>query len=371
MEKVVIDELKVSCVSSDTDELIASFFGNRYATLLDAEIKNHICETQKCSKQEFIDILSQKEYSIDDITEELDRQCSSSTLRYVPSEDAYTGVKIGMNLWDDMCSRIRDQESILAGQLQRTGSRIKIDIYRTDFQFTKLKKGIKFLGLHQAPVMRWTKKFEKKDALKCLDLLMAAVPFTDVHSKGDHSCVIHMIGDVIDRKPKKTPWAWMVCHSVVQLELTPSRKEVLETVFSLSNGPVDWSGTPVSLDEIEMNTDVSHKEISGSLEYLQEKGIVRMVKEDFTPTGQGYVLVRHAFRSDSAITFVVTHTTDKEYQLEVSTPSYLNCEMQDLLKEWSGSRLSEFHTPAVFPLWGRSQVVEVMDAIIGKLLSNR
>lgn len=359
------------CVSNNTNGLvIASFFGNRCATLLDAEIKNHICETQKCSKQEFIDILSQK-YSIDDITAELDRQCSFSTLRYVPSEDAYTGVEIGMNLWDDMCSRIHDQESVLAGQLQRTGSCIKVDIYGTDFQVTKLKEGVKFHGLNQAPVMRWTKKFEKKDALKCLDLLMAAVPFTDVHSRGDRSCVIHLIGDVIDRKPKKTPWAWMVCHSVVQLELTPSKKDVLETVFSLSNGPVDWNGTPVSLDEIEMNTKVSRKEISGSLVYLQEKGIVRMVKEDFAPTDQGYVLVRHAFRSDSAVTFVVTHKTDKEYQLEVSTPSYLNCEMQDLLKEWSGTRLSEFHTPAVFPLWERSQVVEVMDAIITKKLSNK
>lgn len=350
--------------------VVASFFGNRYVTLLDVEIRDLICKNHTCSRQKFIDTLCKQGYASDDITEELDRQCSCSTLRYLSAEDTYTGVDIGVTLWGDMCNRIHDQESMLGGQLQGSGSHIKVDIYRTDFQFSKLRKWIKSLGLYQAPVMRWTRKFTRKDAVRCLDHLMEAVPFTDMCSSGDHSCVLQMVGDVIDRKPKKTPWAWMVCHAVAHLEVTPSRRQMLETICSLSNGPVDWKGNPVSLCEIKMNTNLSEEEITESLEYLQEKGIVRWVKGDLTPTGQGYVLVRHALRSDSAITFGITRIRDREYRLEVSTPSYLTGEMRDLLKEYSGSSLSEFRTPAVFPLWERTQVLDVLDAVTEKLTTH-
>lgn len=350
--------------------VVASFFGNRYVTLLDVEIRDIICKNHTCSRQEFIDTLCKRRYASDDITEELDRQCSCSTLRYSAADDTYTSVDIGITLWNDMCSRIHDQESMLGGQLQGSGSRVKIDIYRTDFQFSKLKKWIKSLGFYQAPVMRWTKKFTRTDAVRCFDHLMEAVPFTDVYGSGDQSCVLHMVGDVIDRKSKKTPWAWMVCHVVAQLELTPPRKQMLETICSLSNGPVDWKGNPVSLYEIKMNTDLSEEEITESLEYLQKKGIVRWVMGDLTPTGQGYVLVRHALRCDPAITFGITRIRDKEYQLEVSTPSYLNGEMRDLLSEYSGSSLSDLCTPAVFPHGERTEVLDVLDAVMEKLTAH-
>ncbi|MBU7027993.1 MAG: hypothetical protein HXS48_13745 [Theionarchaea archaeon] len=351
-------------MTPEMDELVSSFFDNGYVTQLDAEIRDYICQTEKGTKKAFIDVLCQRGYKIDDITQEFDRQCSCSTLRYVPSDDTYVGVPLGMNLWSDMCNRIHDQESMVAGRLQRTGSSIKIDIYRTDFQSLKLKKKVKSIGLRPCPVMRWTKKFQKGAALKCLDYLMEVLPPAP-HEGG--SSVLQEIREVISRKPKRAPWAWLVAHPVVKLELSPTRKRVVKTLLSLSNGPVDWKGTPVSLDELKMHTNLPSEEIEESIEYFNGKGIVRKVYGDFTPTSLGYPLLRHAFRSRPCVTFAVVYRTDREYQLEVSTPSYLAPEIRDSLEERGGT-ISGVSTPAVF-FFEKSQVGEVMDALITELLN--
>jgi hypothetical protein len=187
--------------------LTSSFFGNGYVTLLDAEIKDYICKHKKSSRTAFIDTFSQRGYAFDDIAEELDRQCYFSTLRYIPKEDTYAGIQIGMNLWHDICARIHDQKSMIAGQLQWRDGRVKVDIFRTDLQPLTLKKKVSALRLRRAPVMRWTKRFTEKNVLKCLGYLLDAVPFTSFHKKEDLSGVLRMIDDVINSKSERRPWA--------------------------------------------------------------------------------------------------------------------------------------------------------------------
>jgi hypothetical protein len=70
--------------------------------------------------------------------------------------------------------------------------------------------------------------------------------------QGDMSSVLQAIDRVIDRKSKKRPWAWLIVHAVAQLELSPSAEKVLKTIFSLSNGPVEWKGNLISLYELKM-----------------------------------------------------------------------------------------------------------------------
>lgn len=356
-------------VISNNDVVVSSFFDRVYATLLGVEVKDYICKTRKCPRRKLIEALRERGYKTNEISKELDRQCCCSTLRFLPSEKAYTCVDIGMTLWNDICRRIYDQKSLIAGRLQPTGSNIKLDVYRTDFQSPSLKKEIRSLGLHRAPVMWWTKKFQEKEALKCLKRLVGVLPLPVQHDKEACSGVLPTVSEVVSQKPRKAPWAWLVTHPVAQLELDPLRKKVLETLFLLSNGPVNWKGIPVSLDELQLNTSFSRDEIKESIAYLEEHGITRQVGEDFTPTNQGYVLLRRAFRSDSSITFAVTCSADMEYQLEISTPSYLNPEMCTLLKIHGGAVCPEFHTPAVFSHCEGSRVTHILDAIMELLLT--
>ena len=359
------------CVLSKTDELVTlSLFDDEYVTPLDIEIESYIFENQRSSQQQFIDIFCQHGYAPEDIVEELDRQCYCSVLRFLPSEGAYVAVPLGMNLWDDMCNRIHDQGSMIAGKLRRKGSRIVIDIYRTDFQGSELKEEVKSLGLRRAPVMRWTKQVERKEGSKCLDHLIDVLPFDSPHGRGDKFCVLQKVTEVVNRKPVKRKWAWLVSHPVVQLVLTPSRKAILKKVLSLSNGPLDWKGNLVSLYELKMNTDLSSEEVEEAVEYFMKTGIIRKVNRDYTPTGQGYTLSRGVFNPCSCVTFAVIRRTNREYQLEVSTPSTANPEIWNTLKEKGGIPSSDYSTPVVFPYREKSQVITVLDATMGVLLDS-
>ncbi len=355
-------------MSIEKDEvLVSSFFDNEYVTPLDVEIADYICTHHTCSRSEFTDVFSQQGYSAEDVTQQLDRQCSLSTLRFVPSKKMYEKVDTGMHLWADICSRIHTQESVLAGQLQAVKPYIRLDVYRSDFQSPSLKKIAMQSRLKHAPVMKWTGKFRTNTVLKYVDRFMEAMPCITCHDEGDRSAVLHCVEEIISKKPKRAPWAWLIIHPVVQLKLTPPTRNVLETLFSLSNGPVDWKGIPISLSELKINTDLSTGEIEDALQYLEKQGIVRQIGGDFTPTGLGYTLVRRLLRPTAAVTFAVTHSTDQKYQLEVSTPSYLDAEMQTLLLEHGGRIFSTFQTPAVFPLGEKDQVLQVLQAIIDEL----
>jgi len=65
-------------------------------------------------------------------------------------------------------SRFGAQKSMVGGKLQIIGSDVRFDIFRTDFQSPKFRKIIKHLGMHQAPVMRWTKQSNEKNLLESL-----------------------------------------------------------------------------------------------------------------------------------------------------------------------------------------------------------
>lgn len=342
--------------------LISSFFGNSYVTLLDIEIKDYIYAHGSSSKQEFIDILQQRGYSISDITDEIDRQCCCAALKYNPSDHTYCRTDIGVELWHDICYRIHDQKSMIAGEVHVKKPFITLIIYRTDFQTPQLRKKVSSLGLRRAPVMKWAGHY--KDRLPRLDTLMTVLPVTGYHDAGDRSCVVTMIDKVITRKSKRKPWAWLVTHPVVELEVTPLREEVLHALLGLCNGPVDWKGTAVSFYELKRFTGFSLTEIKEALEYLQKQGIVRQVDDDFTLTIQGYTLLRHAFTSYRSLTFAVVHRTDKKYCLEISAPSYLDSEIRHLLKELGGAVFSDVCTPVVFPLCEKSRVIDVIDMVI-------
>lgn len=352
-------------MSSKVNELIVSFFGNGYVTYLDAEISDYIYQRRKVSQQEFIDILHQKGYSIKNITKELDRQCYASTLRYILSEDAYVSVDIGRHLWTDILRRIHDQQSMVGGKLKITTSDVKLDIYRTDFQSLKFKKVIKHLGLHQAPVMRWTKQSKRKEALDYLDLLMDLITPRTHHDEADLKTVLQAIQYANKNKSKKTTWAWLITHPVMRLELTSPRETVAKTVFSLSKGPVDWKGKLVSLFELKESTGLSHQEIEESVEYFEEQGIFRKINDSLTPTGQGYVLVQYAFRSHHSITFAVVRVDKEYYQLEISAPHLPGFDITGVLEENGGKRHSEFGTPVVFPEREKSEVIKLLNTIVG------
>jgi hypothetical protein len=356
---------KVNNVSSNIGEWItSSFFGNRYVTPIEIEIKDNISKNRTYPKQRLVDNLCKQGYNNGDVTKELNRQCSCSTLRFIPSEDVYVSVEIGMSIWSDICSRIHTQESMVGGKLQVTESGIKVDIYRTDFQFSKLTERVASLGFKQAPVMRWTGTFSRKKALKCLDQISGGVPFAEPHEKGDRLCVLDMVCEVIERKPKRAPWAWLLSHAVVKVEMTPVRRDVIETLFLLSNGPVDWKGNLISLHELKMNTNLSLDEIEKAVEYFQEKGVVRQVRGDFSPTDQGYTLVRRAFRDERGVTFALVHVTEADYKLEISTPSYIDPEIMGLLNEEGGTSVSEVGTPVVFCPYTREEVVDLLGMLV-------
>ena len=352
-------------MSSKVNELIVSFFGNGYVTYIDAEISDYIHQRRKVPQQEFIDILHQKGYSIKNITEELDRQCYASTLRYIPSEDAYVGVDIGRNLWTDILRGIQNQESMVGGKLQIIDSDVKLDIYRTDFQSPKFKKMIKDLGLHQAPVMRWTKQFKRRKALQCLDSLMDLITPRTHQDEADLKTVLQAIQYANKNKSKKTTWAWLITHPVMRLELTSSRETVARTLFSLSRGPVDWKGKLVSFDELKVSTGLSHREIEESIEYFEEQGVIRKINDGLTPTGQGYVLVQYAFRSHHSITFAVVRVDKEYYQLEISAPRLPGFDITDVLEDNGGKTHSKLGTPVVFPKREKSEVITLLNTIIG------
>jgi len=347
------------------NELIVSFFGNGYVTYLDAEISDYIFKRRKVPQEEFIDILHEKGYGIKSITQELDRQCYASTLRYIPSDNVYVAVDIGMHLWTDILQRIHDQQSMVGGKLQIIDSDVKLDICRTDFQLQKFKRAVKHLGLHQAPVMRWTKQFERKKALQCLDLLLDLVPPRTQHDNTDLKTVLQAIQHANRHKSKKTTWAWLITHPIMRLELTSSRERVAKAVFSLSKGPVDWKGKLVNVDELEENTDLSHQEIEESIEYFEEQGVIRKIDDSLTPTGQGYVLVQYAFRSHHSITFAVVCVDEENYQLEISAPHLPGFNIRDVLEENGGESHSEFGTPVVFSKREKSEVIKLINTIIG------
>jgi len=349
-------------VSPEINELIVSFFGNGYITYLDVEITDHIYENRKVSKEEFIRILRHRGYRMKDITEELDRQCYASTLRYIPSEDAYVSIDMGRFLWRDILERIHEQKSMLGGRLEKTNTGLKLDVYRTDFQSLKFKRLISNLGLHQAPVMRWTKQFRSEEALNCLDKLVGAVPCSYPHGKADRSVLLQVIHEVNKHKSKKTTWAWLITHPVMQLKLTPSREKVIKTLFSLSKGPVDWKGRPVSFDELKRLCRLS-EEIQESIEYFEVQGVVRYINDKLTPTGQGYVLLQYALKDRPSLTFVVVHV-EKTYRLEISAPTLAGHNIRDILKELGGRSFSEVNTPIVFSECEKSEVITLMDSII-------
>lgn len=350
---------------SGTDELVtSSSFGNSYVTPLGIEIRDFICRNQKGSREAIVDTLYQRGYPLSDITEELDRQCYCSTLRFVPSDNMFFACPVGVHSWRDICSRICDQESMMAGKVQLRGSHLVIDVYRSDFQFSKLRKEVKSQGLRTAPIMRWTGRYHKEGALQCLDRLMGVMPFTSHRNKGNLQSVLEMITEGINRKSRRVQWAWLITHFATQLMLTPSRKAVLKKLFLLSNGPVDWKGNLVSLYELTMHTHLSREEVKDAVLYLESEGIIREVNKDLTPTGLGYTLLRSAFKSSPLITFAITRRGERDYQLEISTPSNLNPEIRDILREHKGSAFSKYETPTTFPLCRKSHILDVLDRII-------
>ena len=354
---------------SDINELIVSFFGNGYVTYLDAEISDYISQRQRESRQTFIDILHHKGYTTTAITEELDRQCYASTLRYIPSEDAYVLVDIGKHLWTDILNRIHEQQSMIGGQFRTAPSGVALDIYRTDFQSKTLKKVIKNNGLHQAPVMRWTKQFTRKEAFKLLGQFMGVLPPVTQHCTADCTTVLQKIRLVNKNKSKKTTWAWLITHPVMVIQLTPTREKMLKALFQLSKGPVDWKGKLVSPDDLKEKTGLSHEEMEASIQYFVEQGVIRRINNGLTPTGQGYVLVRYAFRVEHSITFAVVRTDRENYRLEISAPHFPGSNIRDILEKTGGTSYpkskihSEHKTPAVFPEREKSDVINLLTTI--------
>lgn len=350
---------------SDAEEITSSFFGNGYITPLGAEISDFIYKTGTCSKDHLVDTLQQRGYSPDAIQEEVERQCFCSTLRVTP-EDTCMSIGLGAALWMDICKRIHDQESMMAGRIERRGPHVKMDIYQTDFQFSRLRRTVKDAGFHKAPVMRWTAQFDEREAATLLDPLLGAIPFTDPHTAGDKFSVLKAISGIMSQKSRKL-WVWLIVHPVVCLKLTPGAKEWLKTLFRLGNGPVEWGGIPLSFYEIQMNTDLTDEEIEEAFEYLEKVEIVRRVKDEFTPTGLGHTLMRRALKGDKSITFAVTRNTDTEYRLEVSAPSHVGDEVRDVL-EAHGGVSDESCTPVSFSPSEGSWVAAVMGEVITKMV---
>ncbi len=341
--------------------LFSSFFGNGYVTYLDAEITDYIFRKRKVPRQEFLDVLHERGYGTKDVLEELNRQCYASTIRYIPSEDVYLGLEIGRNLWIDILHRMHDQESIVGGKIEGRDL-LRLDIYRSDFQSLKFKRIVQHLGLHKAPVMRWMVDCRKEDALRHLDLLISAVPCTVEHEEGNLSVLLQRISEANNHKPRRTTWAWIVTHTFMQLELTPSQKLVLKTVIALSKGPVDWKGRLISFEELQKSTNLPPETVHASIEYLEAQGIVREVNQGLTPTGEGYILVRYALKSQPSVTFAVTHESEKEYLLEICTPRLSDPTVQDSIRH-HGGKVQEPGAAVTFSPREKSEVLHLVDAV--------
>lgn len=143
-----------------SSKIILSFFGNGYITKLDAEIKHIITHAQEITKQDILKVLCSKGYKKSVIIEELDRQCYTSTLRYIPETEVYEAVDTGILLWDDMLKRFPEQWNMLGGNIRLGKQDVTLTIYKTDFQNPAFKILLSHLDFKQAPVMRWTKKMQ-------------------------------------------------------------------------------------------------------------------------------------------------------------------------------------------------------------------
>jgi hypothetical protein len=351
-------------VSSEcAEKVVSSFFETGYFTLLDLEIKHYATVKNSFSKRDLNRILKKKGYTEKDIEHELEKQRNYSTVRYLPDKNRYVGLGIGKALWGDICYRINEQYSLLAGRIHYRKGFITLDIYRTDFQSHQFRKAAVATGLLRAPVMRRTGRFNPEGASRCLKSLLPALPEATCEP-GDYATVLQKIGDKVDRKPTKTPWAWLVIHPVVEVDLTPWRKTILRTLFSLTNGPVSWKGTPISLYELTGYLDASSSDIEEPLTYFLKTGIVQNMENDYSPTERGYTLLSGIFRSLYRMTFAITRCGRYQYKLEISTPSFLYPEIRDLLIDAGGYPLKGGGTPIVFSPDKYSQVMKVIEALM-------
>jgi hypothetical protein len=351
-------------VSSEyTEKVVSSFFEPGYFTLLDVEIKHYATVKKSFSKRDLNKALKKKGYAEKDINHELDRQRNCSTIRYLPDKDKYVGLDIGKALWGDICYRINEQPSLLAGRIHCRKGLVTLDVYRTDFQPHRFRRIAVATGLLRAPVMRRTGRLSPEETSRCLRTLLPALPEATCEP-GDYATVIQKIGDKVERKPSKKPWAWLIVHSVVEVDLTPWRKAVLRTLFSLTNGPASWKGTPISLYELTGYLDASSSDIEEPLTYFLKTGIVQNMENDYSPTERGYTLLSGIFRSLYRVTFAITRCGRYQYRLEVSTPNFFYPEIRDLLIDAGGRPLKGGGTPVVFSPDKYSQVMKVIEALM-------
>jgi hypothetical protein len=343
--------------------LVSSSFGNGYITYLEAEIKDYVFGRRSVSKQELVSVLCQRGYRSREVEEEVDRQCYSSTLRYIPLEDGYRSIHLGRQVWSDILNRFHEQPSVVAGKLQSTDSGVKLDIYRSDFQSSEFKEVIKHQGLHQAPVMRWTKQGTREDVIMCIGLLMGILPPTVCIIPADLPLILKTIDKINKKKSKKTAWIWLISHAELRLELTPSRKAVLNALFSLSKGPVDWRGRLVFRDELQSHVSLSREMIEEAIEYLKQQGIVRELKGGLTPTGQGYSMIRHVLTPHPVITFAIVRVNRKKYRLEIGTRSQ-DSDIQKFLRTCGGTSAAFTSLITLSPC-EKPEIITIMDVLLG------
>jgi hypothetical protein len=350
-------------LESKTDEWFSAFFGNGYFTYIGVEIKDFMFNRHEVSKKALIEMLQNRGYKKNAILEELDRQCYASTLRYIADEDTYKSIEIGKKFWIDLLQRIHEQSCMVGGKFQLKDSGVKLDIYRTDFQSLQFKQMITHLGLHQAPVMRWTRQVKKKDFFYCLEQLMDILPFKTYHGTADRSFVLDMIRKANKKKSKKIEWAWMISYIELYLELTPFRKSVLDALFSLSQGPIDWNKSSISKDFLQKKVNIPFENFEKSIEYLEQKGIIREVNGRLTPTGQGYTLVRHGYNPTPLVTFAIIRTSNNTFRLEVCTKSQ-SIPMQDLLTDFGGYIPPEWNCLVVFSPREKHDIIAILSSLL-------
>ena len=338
--------------------LKSSFFGNGYITPLNVEIADLVHERGSFSRQEIYDLLHERGYATADIAEELDRQWYASALRYIPEDDRYVRVEIGMNLWEDVCERIHDQKGMVAGQLRFRDGPV-LDICRSDFQSAAFKRIITDQGFHQAPVMRWTRPCTQQDLIRCMTLFLDIL--SPVHKeRGDRSFLLQALRNVAREKRRGSTRMWLVTFAALSLELTPVQKRVLERVFSLSEGPVDWKGRCVGFEEIKSYINLPDEDIEQSLQYLEEKGIVRELEGGFTPTGQGFVLIRYIKNRRKSVTFAVVRRHEG-YELELNVP--FSKALKDALIE-RGGKITPWDSLILFPQCSCSEVTDLLGEVV-------
>ena len=344
---------------SDIKEVIqSSFFGNGYITPLNVEIASLLKERGTISRQEIYNLLRKRGYTSSDITEELDRQWYASALRYIPAEESYVRVEIGMNLWKDVCRRIHDQKGMIAGQLRFREGPI-LDICRSDFQSITFKRIIKIQGFHQAPVMRWTRPCAPENLAPCMTSFLDIL--SPVHKKsGDRSVLLQKVCDVARKKRRRNARMWLVTFAALYLEVTPAQKQVLDSVYALSGGPVDWKGRCVKIEEITTRTHLSLGEVIKSVQYLEEKGIVRELEDGFTPTGQGYVLIRYIKNRKKSVTFAVTRRHEG-YNLELNVP--FSKELKNAFIDMGG-KISLWDSLILFTGLRCSEICDLLDEVV-------